>query len=216
MVWKKTKWSNNPGCFERHLQRRDGNVLFPLEKRSVTNKAIEEARERDRLEQENYQKKISALASQLQNSKQMTVDQVSPLLQNIQSLIEDAASIGGEALNKIPNLETIEDSLIQQLNSAMPEGKEILEQAKSLSAMERIPYLAQMKRKDTPILETEEVPTLLSEDFATISAVGYISRNFPSFKPSEADIRKHLDEAVRQGFDKGTAQNILKAWNEMK
>jgi hypothetical protein len=80
--------------------------------------------------------------------------------------------------------------------------------------MERIPYLAQMKRKDTPILETEEVPTLFSENFATISAVGYISRNFPDFKPSEADIKKHLDEAVRQGFDKGMAQNILKAWNE--
>ena len=149
-------------------------------------------------------------------SKQMPVDQVSPLLQNIQSLIEDAASIGGEALNKIPNLETVEDSLIQQLNSAIPEGKELLEQAKSLSAMERIPYLAQMKRKDRPILETEEVPTLLSEDFATISAVGYISRNFPGFKPSEADIKNHLDEAVRQGFDKRTAQNILKAWNEIR
>jgi seryl-tRNA synthetase len=130
MFWKKTEWSKNPGCFERHLQRRDGNVLFPLERRSVTNKAIEEARERDRLEQENFQKKINALASQLQSSKQMPVDQVSPLLQNIQSLIEDAASIGGEALNKIPNLETVEDSLIQQLNSAIPEGKEILEQAK--------------------------------------------------------------------------------------
>jgi hypothetical protein len=45
MFWKKTKWSKNPGCFERHLQRRDGNVLFPLERRSVTNKSIEEARE---------------------------------------------------------------------------------------------------------------------------------------------------------------------------
>lgn len=216
MFWKKTKWSKNPGCFERHLQRRDGNVLFPLERRSVTNKAIEEARERDRLEQENFQKKINALASQLQTLKQMPVDQVSPLLQSIQSLIEEAVSIGGEVLNKIHNLETIEDSLIQQLNSAIPEGKEILEQAKSLSAMERIPYLAQMKRKDTPILETEEVPTLLSENFAAISAVGYISRKFPDFKPSEADIRKHLDEAVRQGFNKGMAQQILKAWNEIK
>ena len=76
-------------------------------------KAIEEARERDRLEQEKCQKKIKALANQLQSSRQMPVDQVSPPLQNIQSLIEEAASIGGEVLNKIPNLETIEDSLIQ-------------------------------------------------------------------------------------------------------
>ncbi len=90
----------------------------------------------------------------------------------------------------------------------------MLDQAQSLSAMERIPYLAQMKRKNTPILEGEKVPTLLSEDFETISVIGYISRSFPDFKPSDADIIKHLEKAVRQGFDKGTEQQILNAWNE--
>lgn len=216
MFWKKTKWSKNPGCFERHLQRRDSNVLFPVERRSVSNEAIEEARERDRLEQQDFYNKINALSNQLHSLKQMPIDQVLTLLQNIQSLIEEAASIGGQVSNKISNLEKIEDDLIQRLNSAIPEGKEMLDQAQSLSAMERIPYLAQMKRKNTPILEGEEVPTLLSEDFETISVIGYISRGFPDFKPSDADIIKHLEKAVRQGFDKGTGQQILNAWNERK
>lgn len=216
MFWKKPKWSKIPGCFERHLQRRDGNALFPVERRSVSNQEIEEARKRDRPEQERFHKKVDELAKQFRSLEKMPTKQVPTLLQDIQSLIEDAASIGGEALSRIPDLEKIEDDFIQQLNSAMPEGKEMLAGAKSLSAIERIPYLAQRKRRDTPILENEEVPTLLSEDFATISLIGYVSRSFPDFKPSKADIEKHLDEAVRQGFSNEQAQQILKVWNENK
>lgn len=216
MLLEKPKWSKIPGCFEKHLQRRDGNALFPVERRSVSNQEIEEARERDRIGQERFYKKVDELAKQLRSLEKMPIEQVPTLLQNIQSLIEEAASIGGEVLSRVPGLEKIEDDLIQQLNSAMPEGKKMLEGARSLSAIERITYLAQRKRRDTPILESEEVPTLLSEDFATISLIGYMSRSFPDFKPSKADIEKHLDEVVRQGFSNEQAQQILKAWNENK
>jgi hypothetical protein len=98
----------------------------------------------------------------------------------------------------------------------MPEGKDLLEEAKSLSMTARIPYIAQLKRKDTPILPGEEVPTLLSEDLATISVMGFVSRSFPDFKPCEEDIRKHLDAAVRQGFSREQAQRLINAWDEMK
>jgi hypothetical protein len=216
MFWKKPKSSKTPGCFERHLQRREGNALFPVERRSVSNQEIEEARERDRIEQERFYKKVDELAKQFRGLEKMPIEQVPTLLQDIQSVIDEAASIGGEVLCRVPDLEKIEGDLIQQLNSAMPEGKEMLAGARSLSAIERIPYLAQRKRRDTPILEGEEVSTLLSEDFATISLIGYVSRSFPDFKPSKADIEIHLDEAVRQGFSNEQAQQILKAWNENK
>ena len=215
MFWKRPKWSKVPGCFERHLQRREGNLLFPPERRIVTRKEIEEAREKDRKEQEYFYKKVSELASQMRSLGKMPIGQVSTLLQKIQSLMEEAASIGGEALNKISNLEKIEDDLIQQLNSEMPEGKEMLESAKSLSSMERIPYMAQTKRKDTPILQEEEVPALLSEDLDTISVQGYISRAFaPNYRPNEADIRNYLEKAVTQGFSTERAAQIIAAWNK--
>jgi hypothetical protein len=75
--------------------------------------------------------------------------------------------------------------------------------------------LAQHKRIDTPILESEQIPTLLSEDLDIISVVGLASRSFPNFKFSIEDIRKHLDEAVRQGFNKEYAQQIISAWNRI-
>jgi hypothetical protein len=51
-------WSEKPGCFERHLQRRDGNLLFPPERRIVTYKEIEEAKEKDRAERQVFEKKL--------------------------------------------------------------------------------------------------------------------------------------------------------------
>ena len=70
------------------------------------------------------------------------------------------------------------------------------------------------KREDSPILKTEELPTILSEDLETIAFIGYISRSFPDFKPSEEDVKNFLDEAVSQGFDKKEAGRIIYAWNE--
>ena len=219
MFWNKNKWSKHPGCFERHLQRRDDNVLFPVERRYVSLDEIKTARDRDRLEQEQYQVQLKELASQQRSLVDalgvITPSRATTFLRNIQSLIEEAASIGGEAfaITK-PKLEEVEDSIIQQLNVSIPQGTELLKQAKSYSSLDRIPYLAQTKKKNTPILQSEQISTLLSEDFATISIIGLVSRSFPGFKPSEIDITQHLDDAVRQGFDKDQARNIIEAWNQ--
>jgi len=219
MFSNRPKWSNVPGCFERHLQRRDGNVLFPLERRIVSREEVEQAQRRDKLDQERFIEAVRNLKIELDNSEDrnpLFTSHDSSFLQRVQALLEEAASIGGNIENAIHILETTEEKMIQCLNASMPEGKELLEKAKSLSTMHRIPYLAQMKRRDTPILENEQVPTLLSEDFATISIIGYVSRRFPDFKPSDSDVRMLVEKAVRHGFDEGTAQRILDAWNEMQ
>jgi len=112
-------------------------------------------------------------------------------------------------------LESIEEDMIQHLNRSMPAGTDLLQKAKSLSMTARIPFLAQSKRKDTPIFPGEEIPTLLSEDLETISFIGHLSRTFPGFRPSAADIKGHLDAAVRQGFDRERAIVLLTAWNRI-
>lgn len=219
MFWKKSKWSEVPGCFERHLQRRDGNVLFPLERRKVSREEIAEARKRDQIDQERFIEAVRNLGAVLDSSEDtnpLSTLQNSSALQQVQALLEEAASIGGNIQNAIHLLETTEENIIQCLNTSMPEGKDLLEKARSSSVTTRIPFMAQLKRKDTPILGDEEVPTLLSEDFETISVIGFASRSFPGFKPCEADISKHLETAIRQGFSKERAQEIMNAWNRIE
>jgi hypothetical protein len=170
MFWKKPKWSEVPGCFERHLQRRDGNFLFPLERRTVSRGEIAEARRRDKIDQGRFieaVKKLGAVLDNSENTNPLSTLQDSSSLQKVQALLEEAASIGGNIQNVIRLLESTEESIIQCLNTSMPEGKDLLEKAKSYSITARIPFIAQLKRKDTPILESEEIPTLLSEDFET-------------------------------------------------
>lgn len=219
MFWEKPKWSKFPGCFERHLQRRDGNLLFPLERRRVSKEEIEQARRRDEIDQERFIEAVRNFGTeldQLEDTNALSTLRGSSFLQKVQALLEEAASIGGNIQSTIHQLEATEENMIQCLNTSMPEGKKLLEEAKALSTIARIPFMAQLKRKDTPILQSEEVPVLLSEDFATIAVIGFTSRSFPDFKPCEADIRKHLDAAVRQGLKKKQAQELIDAWNKMQ
>lgn len=219
MFWKKPKWSKVPGCFERHLQRRDGNILFPPQRRIISAEEIAHARKKDEIDQERFIAAVRNIGTELYNSEDTNPSSTlrdSSSLQKIQTLLEEAASIGGNIQNAIHSLETTEEKIIKSLNKAMPEGKELLEEAISLSMTHRIPFIAQLKKKDTPIIQSEQVPTLLSEDLATIAVIGFMSRSFPDFKPCEVDVRKHLDAAVQQGFNKEQAQNLINAWNEMK
>jgi hypothetical protein len=212
MFWKKPKWSKVPGCFERHLQRRDGNILFPPERRHVSKEEIAQARKRDEMDKERFLKEILEFEAEIRNP--LYVDDLSAL-QKIQFFLAEAASIGGDIGHVIKMLEDLEDKMMKYHNEKTPEGSHLLEKAYSYSVVHRTPFLRQLSRKDTPILQSEQVPTLLSEDLASISVIGLASRSFPNFKPSTEDIEKHLDEAVRKGFDKEYAQQIINAWNRI-
>jgi hypothetical protein len=214
MFWNKPKWSICPGCYERHLQRRYENILFPPERRKVSKDDIIQARKNDEIDQHRFIKEVQLAESELEN---LEYDNRSYAIQRIQALLEEAAAIGGETIqNAVQLLEQLEEDTIQYLNKVMPEGKELLEKAKSLSFMARIPFIAQCKRQDTPILPNEEIPTLFCESFETLATLGFISRSFPDFKPSGSDIRNYLETAVKQGFSKDEAQSLISAWNEMK
>jgi hypothetical protein len=209
MFWKKPKWSKVPGCFERHLQRRDGNILFPPERRRVSKEEVEQAQKRDEMDKERFIKEFLEFEAEIRNP--LYIEDLSTL-EKIQAFLEEAASIGGDIGHIIKTLEDLEDKTIRDLNEKKPEKSHLLDKARSASAVARTPFLRQLLRKDTPILENEVVPTLLTEDLATISAVGLASRSFPNFRPSTEDITRCLDEAVRGGFDKEYAQKVINAW----
>jgi len=209
-----TIWCEFPGCYERHLQRRYNNILFPPERRIIAKSVIEEARRKDKLDRQRFLQDIKDFSAQVKNQQVLSAQEAVSVSRKAQSLIEVAASIGGDLKDEIQALETTEENVEQLLNEIMPEGANLGERISSYSSIKRIPFMAQLHRKDTPILTSEEIPTLLSEDLSTMSIIGYISRSFADFKPSEEDIKKHLDNAIGQGFDKHYAQEIINAWNE--
>jgi hypothetical protein len=210
-------WSDKSGCFERHLQRRDGNLLFPKERRIVTQREIEEAKQKDIVEQRQLTEKVRsfALESTTALKNDVSIDQAVAVLKEVQALLAEAASIGGDIDNAVQVLERTEAGLMESMNMTMPEGAEQLKLLHSYSVTERLPYFAQFMRKDSPIRKEEEIPTLLTEDSETISFEGYKSNAFgPDYRPNEAAIRTHLEKAVDEGFSKERAAQIADAWNE--
>ncbi len=208
-------WSDAPGCYERQLQRRDGNLLFPADRRIITIQEILDAQEMDLVFVKQYKKKFESFCSDKMRamSQHSSVANALSLLQETQDMLEEAAAVGGNLEREQDILQTLETSLIKSRNDAMPDGAEQLEQARSLSLMARIPFFAQSGGKHKTIIESEVAASLLSEDLETIKAMGIVSRSFgPNFKPSEADIRTTLDTAVECGFSKQRAGKILSAW----
>jgi hypothetical protein len=209
-------WSQFPGCFERHLQCREGSLLFPKHRRTVTSKEIEEAKEKDLYDQKQFRSKFELFLSGYPDKlKTATLIESRALLQEVQSLLKELAEIGGGSQAVSNDLEGLENTIIETMNKVIPDGSELLQQARSLAAMERIPFIAQCHRKDSPILSDEITPALLSEDLETISLVGYVSRSFgPGFKPNEENVKKCLGEVVLQGLSQKRAIQIHEAWNK--
>ena len=215
MMLENIEWNKNPGCFERHLQRRFANKLFPIDRRNVTVSELKEAREKDKSEQDRFIRSVKKLGEKLENMENLNPSSTlhdSTSLQKVQALLEEAAAIGGNIQNAISALESTEKSLIQNINRIRPEGKDLLKQAYSLSSMARVPIIAQLARKDTPILQNEEIPSILSENHESIAVVGFISRSFPDFRPSESDIKLHLEKAIKDGYSKTEAQRLIAVW----
>lgn len=210
-------WSEHPGCFERHLQRRYKNILFPIERRDVSINEILEARRKDELEQKafyNDVKSIGAEMERLEFVRPASTLRDSSSVQKVQALLKQAASIGGNIQNAILLLETSEKQMLEGMVTLRPDLKDQIDIINSLSSLERNTFIAQSTRAETPILPEEQIASLLCEDLDSIALIGYQSRAFaPKYKPNETDIIEHLDDVVRQGFSKDRAKEIVDAWN---
>jgi hypothetical protein len=213
---EESTWSDNPGCFERHLRMREGNLLFPIDRRLVTKKEIEEAQKKDKEEQHQFIEKVQISTAKTESSS-LSLKEWHAWLQEIQSLLVEAAEIGGDIGPTQKGLENLEESIINMLNEKMPDASDLLKKEQSLWTLQRLPFIAQRLRKDSPILKDDEIPTLLSEDLQTIALAGYISRSCdPDFRPNEMDIKTYLGKTVELGFSQDRANQIIKAWNEKK
>lgn len=225
-------WSMYPGCFERHLQRRDGNPLFPPERRLILRKEIVEAVEKDRVEAQVFKIKHRAFVDSkliLFNSKKnMKPIEANELLREVMVLAEECAIYGESVHEEKEHLERTEEILMNSMNEVMPEGAENLRTINALSCQKRKDYAAQYNRKDTPILKEELMATLLSEDLMYITGAGITckgygldnissadeSRKRPDKLPNTNDIQSFLENAVNDGFSKSRANQIMAAWND--
>ncbi len=172
-------WSDPCGCFERHLQRRYMNPLFPLERRGVCTGDILETRARDRADlrqlQADCERTVKEITETTTNSpnQRFTFEQAFQQVEAFEQLIVRAAEIGDLANPIRDFLRVAGDSLKTSMREACPQHVKA-ELDVAIAKRERYvqtfadPFLAQMKRRDTPISDKEVVPSLLTEPAVTV------------------------------------------------
>lgn len=221
MFWNKKNsvnqinWLELPGCFERHLQRRHGNPLFPKDRQNISTEELKEARKKDLSDLKEFMKKYSLWlpeAGKLNDTS--SVDDLKSCLQDTQELAELAVAVGGDLDEEVSVICKMEDKITAFMNARKPQGTELLKKAHSLSSTNRIPYFAQTARKDSPILKSEELASLLSEDLETIKVAGLFSRSFPDYRPNVDDVNEALLKAIRSGLDEQYAKEVAEVFKK--
>lgn len=170
-------WSGNPGCFERHLQRKYGNPFFPPASRVVRQEEVDSARDRDRTEAMAFRGEYVKVLRQFVDLEDIVpVSVVMDQLEQLDDLILRASELGGEVLKEQEKMIQLFEGTLAELRTAVnreqADGLQELEEATSyrwklfLNA-----FVAQMNRPNTPITAEEVVPSMLTEDPKTIQLV---------------------------------------------
>jgi hypothetical protein len=216
------QWSEAPGCWERVLQTRYGNPLFPPERRHVTQQEVDAARQRDLEEHQNFRAAIVDVLGEATSSlaKVVSYDDAEAFRRKLEDLLHRATEIGAEAERN-----TLW-SLYQTHTAEIEESIETLWQANKAEALtaarelHRISearliqfsgFVAQFMRKDSPIPHAEIAPHLLSQCSSTIVQFMSVLDDEQAKEMLRECARAVIGNAEREGFQIAHLEEKLRA-----
>jgi hypothetical protein len=171
-------FSQQPGCWERHLQRQYENPLFTDVAQPLTQQKIDAARRQDENETQAFKKSFQALLEEVAAlDARVEVEVVLKLGNRIESLYEQGAGLREDLTAEKQGLRKLSELIMQSLwSSATLDAqtqeqlaKETVERERHFSLLEH-PVIAHLLHPQSPITQTHIVPTLLTENEAAIQA----------------------------------------------
>jgi len=173
-------WSINPGAYELQLKRRiNSPYFFSTYQQAVSEGELDEA---IRIDNEDYalvEQRIPELTQELEafNSTMSSGDLIR-IRKRLEETIQIALGVGGRGNEVASTAGALREIIIEQLKQTFSNDQENLaaiEKAdnyyKQNEAVFRIPIVAQLQRKRSPIKDDETIATILSQDAKTISLV---------------------------------------------
>ncbi|MDO8461710.1 MAG: hypothetical protein Q7S98_02500 [Deltaproteobacteria bacterium] len=213
-------WSGNPGCFEKHLQRKHNNLLFPDEKRKISQRDIDLAVEQDLRDIQSIEtdyKNILLESYKATLSESITIGEMSTIEDKLDALTIRCFEVGGASLQVLPGLRKINESVSADIQDGISEEDQeaarTLRQAREEYLKKRLSFsnefFAQLNRKGTPIKREDVIASLLSEDLETIKLANDMGLSKDLNFLAEAVIIAHKAEA--EGADTDILREKLKA-----
>lgn len=209
-------WSPRPGCFERHLQRRYQNPIFPAARRFVTRHDLTTARLTDLRDFADFYRKYRSLVNELMHLGTFTLERGRDLWKRIFDLKERAAAVGGGYAAEVTVLDTAAEALGAEITRAVKEPgfEDALLDSASMSAITQHPILAQYAREDSPIRkddgDDEWIRTVLSEDESTIHDMGMFLAIFRSLD-YRVKATAIIEDAIKDGLNRAEGKRRLHA-----
>lgn len=209
-VWNNPKrtenfleWSQVPGAFERHLQRRHNNPLFPENRRIVTQSEIEEAQLTDRQWLEAAKQEVRAIVDDLQVmdlSDRHWGDSLAKMRERIDAVLDFVYVLGpqgSELRNYVVTkirpavIDTWRDFIKHDPNFvAMLESAEQTAQAR-VNSMKCTDWLCQLANDSKVIPADELFASLLSEEDSDIQKTMNSLESDPNMKNLLVSIRNN-------------------------
>jgi len=171
------KWTIFPGCYEYHLRCRSENPLFSSNRREVSQAELDEAQQKDGRENEQFKEQVYALLPEMQNalSEKQTVNNLLRFHLQIYDLIERSGEIGGNLTEERKILTRLFVALDEDAKSSVADNPEAAKSLKKLrehlyggAELQVNNFLAQLNRKESPIIAEDVVPRFLSEEIEVI------------------------------------------------
>ncbi len=176
------RFSKAPGCWERHLQRQYNNPLFTQIAQPLTQEAVNHARQQDEQERQQFQQAFQALLTDVASlASQVEAAIIFKMQDRIDVLYEQCAALGGDFSDAKRGLRELNNIIMQVIKSSAEitdaskaETLDALiskDQARQLHFnLLEYPLIAHLLHPSSPIKPEELVPTLLSEDEASLRA----------------------------------------------
>jgi hypothetical protein len=202
------RWSANPGCFERHLQRKHNNLLFPEFARVITQDQITQARDRDQADALELLEDVKGVQVEVMKQASPSLAALDRIRQRIDDLLERAAQVGGDISNEMVKMLNDTRASVMDVWRAGIGGNDkalrALEHAETLQRSRALvvnnPFVAQMGR----IKSEDVVPALLCESPETIR----IAMQFMD-DDTRTRVRQYAEEAMRRAREKGADVSLL-------
>jgi len=198
------RWRESPGCFERHLQRMEGNPLFSESQRTITENDILQARAKDDAELKSLVLDVEAFFADLKNMNErgpIPKIKITELMQHrAEPLMVRSAEIGElpAAQRCLAALNGFMESMLDLLNL----GSDAKEGFRKSWRHRTTAFIAQDWRKDNPIAANDKCCALLCENVEQVTTVLNI---YQELNPGIVDLMReaalaHIQIAELEGF----------------
>jgi hypothetical protein len=167
------RWRESPGCFERHLQRMEGNPIFPESQRNPTDEDILLARSKDDAELEKLVIDVETFLSDFKHlieQGQIPGRTITDLMQHrVEPLMVRAAEIGhlSPAQVHLETLKKLMESMLKSLNLA----PDVIGGFRRDWRRRTNVFITQQWRDDKPMSQDGDAAALLCETVEDVSEV---------------------------------------------